>query len=126
MNKTEQFNKRLIDFVVAIINIFKKLPRNIENIVFFKQIVRSSSSIGANYQEAQSSITKKEFIQKLSISLKESYETCYWLELTSTVNKIDLKQIINEATEIKKIISSIILTSKKSLVPKSTILNIKS
>ncbi len=126
MNKTEQFNKRLIRFVVAIINIFKKLPRSVENIVFFKQIIRSSSSIGANYQEAQSSLTKKEFIQKLSISLKETYETCYWLELTSTVNKINLEEITNEAIEIKKIISSIILTSKRSLVSKSTILNIKS
>lgn len=124
MNKSEQFNKRLINFVVMIINSYKKLPKNLENDIFFKQIIRSSSSIGANYQEAQSSLTKKEFIQKLSISLKESYETCYWLELTVEVNKYNLDKIINEAVEIKKIISSIILTSKKNL--KVQILNAKS
>ena len=60
--------------------------------VYINQIVRSSSSIGANIHEAQYAQGKKDFISKLEIALKESSETGYWLELLHRTNYIDDKQ----------------------------------
>lgn len=113
--RSEKFKNRLLQQTVNIINQLKKLNRTTENLIFLKQIIRSSSSVGANYQEAQSSHSRKEFAQKLDISLKESSETIYWLELIEAVNKIKLDDIRNEAIEIRKILTSIIKTTKLNL-----------
>ncbi|MBI3282776.1 four helix bundle protein [Candidatus Curtissbacteria bacterium] len=113
--KSEKFKNRLVQLTVNIINQLKKLNKTSENLIFLKQIIRSSSSVGANYQESQHAHSKKEFIQKLNISLKESSETIYWLELIEAVNKINLNTIKSEAIEIRKILTSIIKTTKLNL-----------
>ena len=58
--------------------------------VYVNQIVRSSSSIGANIHEAQYAQSKKDFIAKLEIALKESHETSYWLKLMYETKRIDV------------------------------------
>lgn len=102
------FKNRLIEFTIQIVKITKVIPTNTENLIFSKQIIRSASSIGANYQEAQVSQSKKEFIAKTNISLKESNETKYWLEVIEKSNKINLNKYLQENTEIIKILTSII------------------
>lgn len=116
---SEEFKKRLIKLTVKTIFELKKLPRSIENDVFLKQIIRSSSSVGANYQESQSGHTKKDFIQKLSISLKEESETIYWLELIEEANKRDFSELISSHREIRMILTKIINTSKSNLNTKT-------
>jgi four helix bundle protein len=82
-----------------------------------KQILRSGTSVGANIREAEQA-EKKDFIHKLSIAQKEANETIYWLELLRATEFIDDKSfesIHQDTTEVMKIISKSIITSKKNL-----------
>lgn len=78
----------------------KSLPHTTANIEDAKQLVRSSGSVVANYLEANESLSKKDFLLRIKISREEAKESLYWLRL------------IQEATELKKILSSIIKKSK--------------
>ena len=77
-----------MDFSVDIINLVKHLKLNHESIIS-NQIGRSGTSIGANIHEAQYAQSKKDFVAKLEIALKESNETSYWLKLMYKTNRID-------------------------------------
>ncbi|MBQ1991575.1 MAG: four helix bundle protein, partial [Clostridia bacterium] len=77
-----------LEFSVDIINLVKYLKSNRESIIS-NQIGRSGTSIGANIYEAQYAQSKKDFISKLEIALKEASETGYWLELLYRTNYID-------------------------------------
>ena len=83
-NKKSESNSIIADksyaFALQIISIYKELKNNNE-FILSKQILRSGTSIGANVNEATSAISKKDFIFKLGISLKEARETKYWLNL---------------------------------------------
>jgi four helix bundle protein len=65
-------------FAVNILKATKNLDKSIANYILVKQLVRSSTSIGANLQESQGGLTKKEFIHKLNISYREAKESKYW------------------------------------------------
>lgn len=86
------------------------MPRSISNIEIGKQLIRSSTSVGANYIEAEEALSKKDFIMRIKISRKESKETIYWLNLCNSENgHIEEKQsLIQEATELMKIFGSIV------------------
>jgi four helix bundle protein len=94
----------------------KNLPSTLNNLEDGKQLIRSSGSIGANYIEANESLSKKDFIMRIKISRKEAKESIYWLSILSEKNSdIELdncKQLIDEAIELKKILSAIIEKSK--------------
>lgn len=94
----------------------KDLPNSTANLEDSKQLVRSSGSIGANYLEANESLSKKDFLMRVKISRKEAKESLYWLRLIFETNEIndnsEIKRLIQEATELKKILSSIIEKSK--------------
>ena len=104
------------DFSVRIINLYRYLMNNSKEYVLSKQILRSGTSIGANVNEAIEAQSKKDFISKMGIALKETSETIYWLRLlhaTKYTTKIQFYSICADAYEIKRIISSIILSSKE-------------
>lgn len=94
----------------------KSLPKTIANIEDGKQVIRSSGSVGANYREANESLSKKDFIMRIKISRKEAKESVYWLRLINETNNLenskDALMLIQEATELKKILSSILEKSK--------------
>jgi len=79
-------------------------------------VVKASGSVGANYREANESLSKKDFLMRTKISRKEAKESVYWLKLIHETN--DLKSaneaqiLIQEANELKKIFSSILEKSK--------------
>lgn len=114
--KSIDFKNRLIKYSVSIIESFQKLNKSEANQIFLKQIIRSSSSVGANYQEAQVSQSKKEFIAKLNISLKEANETLYWLELIEATNNANLSEHKIECLEVIKILTSIIKSTNLNQV----------
>jgi len=103
-------------FSIRIIKLFKHIKqkdRDIEPIL--KQVLRSGTSIGANITEAQGAITKKDFINKLHIALKEARETEYWLELLTATNYITKKEfesINSDSKEIIKLLTSILKSLK--------------
>lgn len=93
----------------------RKLPKTPENDIFFKQIIRSSSSIGANYAEAVFAHSRIEFIHSMNISRKEANETSYWLEVIEKANPTyskEIDNISNEALSLLKIFVSSIKTAK--------------
>ena len=102
-------------FALQIISVYKELKKGNE-FVLSKQILRSGTSIGANVNEAISAISKKDFVFKLSISLKEARETKYWLNLlkdSNFINQETFNKSNKDCEELIKILSSIILTTKQ-------------
>ena len=87
-NRTFQFARRVRKFV-------KKLPKTIANIEDGKQLVKSSGSIGANYIEANESLSKKDFILRVKICRKEAKESRYWLKLIETDSNPDQEKETN-------------------------------
>jgi four helix bundle protein len=111
-------------FALEIIAIYKYLVTDKKEFVLSKQILRCGTSIGANVHEAISSESKRDFVNKLSIALKEAKETSYWLNLLNDSGYISLEQFGNLNTtcnELIKIISSIILTMKAKYFTKPTL-----
>ncbi|MEJ2363447.1 MAG: four helix bundle protein [Deltaproteobacteria bacterium] len=107
--RTFQFAKDVRLFV-------KTLPKTIANIEDSKQVIKASWSVGGNYIEANESLSKKDFLMRIKISRKESKESAYWLRLIHETNSLenseDVKGLIQEAIELKKIFSSILEKSK--------------
>lgn len=104
------------DLAIRIVNLYKYLVETKKEYVMSKQILKSGTSIGANIWESQSAESKSDFIHKLSISLKEVRETSYWMELlyrTDFISIEEFESIDKDITELKKIISSIILTTRQ-------------
>ena len=91
--------------------IINKLTYSITNQEDSKQLVRSSGSVGANYIEANESLSKKDFLYRIKVSRKEAKESKYWLRLLRDMNR-DLErefdQLIKESDELRKILSAII------------------
>lgn len=122
MENPKKYNLGVVEektysFALRIIKAYKYL--NDKNIyVLSKQLLRSGTSIGANCREATYAQSKQDFISKLSIALKETNETIYWLELLHDSNIISnesFESIHNDALEILKLLISIIKTSKSNM-----------
>jgi four helix bundle protein len=114
-SKQYDLEDRTLEFAHKVRNFVKILPRTVANKEDISQVVRSSGSIGANYIEANESLSKKDFIMRIKISRKEAKETRFWLELVDTQNNSNLekirKELLNEAVELMKIFSSIMRKS---------------
>ncbi len=121
-NKSESIiATKAYSFALEIIILYKQLVADKKEFVLSKQILRSGTSIGANINEALSAQSKRDFVHKLSISLKETRETSYWLNLLKDSNYISLEIFNNlntKCNEVKKILSSIILTTKEKYFKK--------
>jgi four helix bundle protein len=107
----KQFIDRLILFSISIIELTNRLPKNPKFWPIRDQIIRSSTSIGANVVEAKSSSSRRDYIKFFEIALKSANETEYWLMLIKKLG-IDCKSNLKENNEIASIIASSILTLK--------------
>ena len=97
------------DFAIDIVDLYKKLSTNNKNYVLLNQILRSGTSIGANVKEGLRGQSKKDFLAKMYIALKEADETEYWILLLIETGFIenDLgNEILNKCREISKILNS--------------------
>lgn len=99
---------RSLNFAIAVRDFCRRLSRDTVNSVYIKQVIRSSSSIGANYIEANENLGKQDMLLRLRISRKEAKETAYWLELLITDDVEDLNKLKREVGELRKILSAII------------------
>lgn len=102
-------------FAVKIMNLYKYLSMEQKEYIISKQVLRAGTSIGANVREALQAQSKKDFLFKMNIALKESAETEYWIELLIATNYVTEKSILNECKEINRIITSIVKTTKTNL-----------
>ena len=106
--------KKSKEFAVRIIRLYKHLSSEKNEYVLSKQILRSGTSIGANVREAVVAQSKREFISKMNIALKEASETEYWLELlheTEYLTNIQFDSIYPDCQELNKLLTSILKTA---------------
>ena len=104
-------------FSVRIVRLYQFLRRNKKEFVLSKQILRSGTSIGANIAEAEQAQSRADFVSKLSIALKETSETKYWIRLlhaTAYLNDREYRSIYADCIEIEKILTAILKASTKS------------
>lgn len=112
--------KKSFAFAIRIVNMYKYLTSEADNkeFVLSKQILRSGTSIGANIRESRRAQSPKDFINKLYVSLKETDETSYWLELLNQTGYISddvFQSMFYDCEELMKLLTAIIKTSKRKL-----------
>lgn len=107
--RTGKFGEEIIEFV-------QSLPRNVINLPLINQVIKSGTSIGANYMEADGAESKKDFRHKIGICKKEAKETMHWFRMVAKANPDKSKEcgiLWKEAHELALIFSSILLSKPK-------------
>ncbi len=105
-------------FAIRVVNLYQYLTENKKEYILSKQLLRSGTSIGANVTESQNAQSNLDFINKMSIALKETSETKYWLRLlkeTGYLTEEESKSMLNDCMEIESILVKIIKTSKEKI-----------
>ena len=105
-------------FAVDIVKTARRLQLDRREWVLSKQLIRSGTSIGANIEEAIAAQSKKDFLSKMSIALKEARETHYWLRVirdSGLSNGVEPEAHIPACQELVGLLSSITLTTRENL-----------
>jgi four helix bundle protein len=113
--KKNILKEKTFQFSLEIFKTAKYLMDVKKEFIISRQLLRSGTSIGANVEESQEVLTKKEFIYKLTIALREAKETHYWLRLLNALEKesTTYTSLLQSCDEIIKILNSIIITTKQ-------------
>jgi len=114
--KGNQLSERLTDFIVKVIKIVDMLPKTIAGRHIGAQLVSSSTSSGANYEEGCGAESRSDFIHKMSIVLKELKESRFWLRLidrTQMLSPDEIRPVTGECEELCAIIGKSVSTAKK-------------
>ena len=104
-----KFRERTKRFVVDTIELYRSLPKTEEARIIGKQLLRSASSVGANYRAACRARSQAEFHSKISIVIEEADESLFWMEIlvdTNIISKTNIEKLIAEGNEIVKVTSS--------------------
>ena len=118
MNKKGPLEDKSYKFALKVVIHCNEIIFLKKEYILTKQCIRSATSIGANVSEAQQSESRKDFISKLSIAMKESYETRYWISLLRDINKLSLGNaqiILSNLEEIIAMLGASIRTAKNNL-----------
>ncbi|MDD5145366.1 MAG: four helix bundle protein [Candidatus Pacebacteria bacterium] len=114
-SKSEDFKRRLYQFVLRLIRFVDKLPENRTTRILGDQLVRSGTSILANYIEGKAASSRKDYTNFFNHSLKSANESKVWLAILKDLNydkTMETEWLLNELTEISRIFASSILTLK--------------
>ena len=117
MKENNIVEEKSFEFSVSIVNLYKYLTTARQEYVMSKQLLRSGTSIGANVCEAQQAQSPMDFLSKMSIALKEAYESDYWLRLlqkTEYLNKDEYNSIISDCRAITKLLVTIVKSTKEN------------
>ena len=118
MDNTATVREKSMCFAVRIVRLYQYLCDEKKEYTLSKQILRSGTSIGANLAEAATAISRKDFLSKLYISLKECSETLYWLELMRKTDYLTEEQFLSlhkDCEELRKMLSSSTKTINSTL-----------
>ena len=113
--KACDLKQRTKDFALRIIRLYAALPKTTEAQVLGKQVLRSGTSIGAHYREAQRAKSDADFVNKIEGGLQEAEETIYWLELladSGIVSSKRLQPLVAEAEELIKMFVAMVVKVK--------------
>lgn len=119
--KKNDLEERLFNFAINVLKYLRTVKTTEETKIIKYQLTKSSTSSGANFEEAQGCTTRADFSSKISISLKEMRESNYWLRILHSLELGDKslsKELVNESEELKKILGSISSKVSKSLKKK--------
>ncbi len=110
---------RSFSFAIRVVKLHRHLVERHKMFALADQLLRSGTSIGANVTEAQDAQSKKDFVSKLSIAIKEAKESRYWIRLLIATDYLDAKQphvisLQNDIAEIIKLLTTIIKSSKQA------------
>ena len=114
----EEFKRRIYVYIIRIIKFLRSIPYNSITREIVSQLMRSGTSIGANYFEAQSASSRKDFQNYFNHSLKSANETRFWLNLLTDANLLpqdseaESRWLLEETSQLAKIFASSILTMK--------------
>lgn len=115
---SNDLKERTKQFGIGCWRFCEKIPKSREYNAYVNQLIRSSSSVGANYRASQRAKSTSDFIYKLKIVEEETDESLYWLEIFQEITSTrtdEIQELINEGTEILKIIVASINTTKKNM-----------
>ncbi len=119
MNEAKKdLRERTTEFALRIVNMYKTLPKTTEAQVLGKQVLRSGTSVGAQYRESQRAKSDADFINKLESVLQEADETAFWLELLVRAGIVPAKRLEalrKETDEIIAILVTIVTKVKKRI-----------
>jgi len=124
-----ELEKRTRAFAIAVIHFIDNLPKNKAGSIMAMQLLRSATSIGANYREANRAESRRDFVHKVAIVAKEAAESLYWIELFEEAmigNPEQVKLLFYECNQLVAIFTRIGKTTKQNLFHQSEIRNPKS
>jgi four helix bundle protein len=116
-NKENPLKDKSYKFALRVVKLYKHLAEEKKEFVLSKQVLRSGTSIGANITEGNQAESKADFVHKLSIALKEAFETEYWLCLLCDGEFITEKQaesLLTDCKELQKILTTSVKTAKNN------------
>lgn len=114
-SQPEELRDRTKKFAIRIVKLFRAIPKTEEARVLGKQVLRSGTSVAANYRAVCRSRSRADFISKLAVVTEEADETVFWLELlieTDVVRKTQLEPLLTEANELIRIFGSSLRTAR--------------
>jgi four helix bundle protein len=115
MKEFESLQNRTKRFALRIVKLYRSLPKSEEGRILGKQLLRSGTSIGANYCAACRARSRAEFVAKLGIVLEEADETAFWLDLMQEAGifpETRLRDIVRESRELVSIFVTSVRTAK--------------
>src|SRR5947207_6943935 len=114
MAPRNDLSERTKDFALRTIRMFVTLPKSSEAQILGKQVLRSGTSVGANYREAYRGRSKAEFVAKCGDCLREIEETAYWLDLLSEANLVAPERLQRVRQECRELIAIFVTILKRS------------
>ena|ERR1051325_6268608 len=117
LDKANILSERLLNYAVEIINLTMKLRINPTGTHIANQLIRCGTSNGANYEEVCAASSRADFINKMTIVLKETRESLFWIRVTDRakiLNGHNLKPLLDETTELMNIMAKSIITARNN------------
>lgn len=111
----EDLSDRTLKFAIEVTRMVRSSPKDYSIAIILNQLLRSATSIGANFEEAQNASSRDDFIYKISLSLREARETRFWLRVitgSGVISNLKLAALLNESEELMKILTTIAKKSK--------------
>ncbi|MCI0443897.1 four helix bundle protein [bacterium] len=118
-DKPIDLRKRTKDFALRVVRLYQALPETGESRVLKNQLLRSATSVGANFREGVRARSSAEFISKLETALQELEETAYWLELLQESGIVKAERLIDLVKETDEL-TAILVTSVKTVKKRKT------
>ena len=118
LDKVAELRRRTKSFAIRIVNLFRSLPRSPDAQTLGKQLLRSGTSVGANYRAVCRARSQAEFIARMGIVVEEADESVFWLELlgeTGVISPTRTQDLLKEANELVRIFGASLRTSKNGV-----------